>query len=79
MAVTWDQLTRTVFIYADGKKVGHGSYTHGATFFQPTGSPYQIGNDGHYENHQFHGSVMDLYVFGTALSVNGINKLRGEL
>ncbi len=79
MAVTWDDMTGKVFIYADGKEIGYRSHTPGATFYQVTGEWYQIGNDGHRENHQFFGSVMDLYVFGTALSLDEINRLRGKL
>ena len=78
MAVTWNHLTGLVFIYADGKQIGYKSFTLGGTFYRPTGSRYQVGNDGHYDNHQFHGSVMDLYVFDTALSLDQINRLRGE-
>ncbi|XP_078365914.1 uncharacterized protein LOC144650130 [Oculina patagonica] len=77
VAVTWDHVTGSVFIYADGKEIGYRSYTSGGTFFQPTWRRYQIGNDGHTDNHQFHGSVMNLYVFGTALSLDQINRLRG--
>lgn len=79
VAVTWDHVISYVFIYADGKEIGHKSYTPGSAFFEPTWRRYQVGNDGHWENHQFHGSVMDLYVFGTALSLDEINKLRGKL
>ena len=77
VAVTWNQVTRTVLIYADGR-VSHNNYSLGKPFYTSTGRPYQIGNDGHWENHQFYGSVMDLYVFGTALSLDEIDKLRGE-
>lgn len=79
VAVTWDHTRDAVFIYANGQEAGHRSYIPGASFFQPTGKLYQIGNDGHTDDHQFHGSVMDLYVFGTALTLDQINKLRGEL
>ena len=79
VAVTWDHVTGTVLIYADGKEVARKQYTPSDySFYTPTGKPYRIGNDGHWNNHQFHGSVMDLYVFGTALSLNEINKLRGK-
>ena len=78
VAVTWDHVSGSVFIYADGKEIAFSSITPGATFSQPTGKWYQLGDDGHGENHQFHGSVMDLYVFGTALSLDEINKLRGK-
>ncbi|XP_068751010.1 uncharacterized protein [Montipora capricornis] len=77
VAVTWDHVRHAVFIYANGQEVGKRSYTPGASFFQPTGKLYQIGKDGHTDDHQFHGSVMDLYVFGTALKLDQINKLRG--
>ena len=79
VAVTWDHVIGAVYIYADGKEIGYRPYDVGVTFHQPTGRLYQIGDDGHTQNHQFHGSVMDLYVFGTALSLDQINKLRGEL
>ena len=79
VAVTWDYVTGTVSIYADGKEVARRQYIpEDYSFYIPTGKPYKIGNDDHWNNHQFHGSVMDLYVFGTALSLNEINKLRGK-
>ena len=77
VVVTWDDVTGTVLIYIDGKEVGNRTYSANATFYGPTGKPYMIGNDGHNESHQFHGSVMDLYVFGRALSLDEINTLRG--
>ena len=80
VAVTWDHVTGAVYIYADGKEVGYRSYKPEVTFCGPTGKLYQIGDDGHtWKNHQFHGSMMDLYVFGTALTLDQIKKLRGEL
>ena len=79
VAVTWDHLTGFVFIYADGKMIGHKSDTPGDRFFEPTWRRYQVGNDGYWQNHQFYGSVIDLYVFGTALSLDEVNNLRGEL
>ena len=79
VAVTWDHVTGFVLIYVDGKLKRARSYPGSSTFVQPTGWRYQIGKDGHWNGHQFHGSVMDLYVFGTALSLDQINKLRGEL
>ena len=80
VAVTWDHVIGAVYIYADGKEVGYRSYKPEAKFYGPTGELYQIGDDGHtWKNHQFHGSMMDLYVFGTALTLDQINKLGGEL
>ena len=78
MAVTWNHVTGFVLIYTDGKVKGARLYPRRFTFAQPTGWRYQIGKDGHWNGNQFHGSVMDLYVFGTALSLYQINKLRGE-
>ena len=78
VAVTWNHVTGFVLIYADGKVKKARLYPRSSTFVQPTGWRYQIGKDGHWNGHQFHGSVMDLYVFGTALSLDQINKLRGE-
>jgi len=77
VAVTWDHATGSVLIYVDGTVNRERSYPGSSTFVQPTGWRYQIGKDGHWNGHQFHGSVMDLYVFGTALSPGQINKLRG--
>ena len=78
MAVTWDHTTGNSTIYVNGENVGFRTDPPREVFFyQPTGKPYKIGNDGHWDDHQFHGSVMDLYVFGTALSLDQINKLRG--
>ena len=79
VAVTCNHVKGTLFLYADGKRVNRRTYfPEKGAFYGPTGKPYMIGNDGHWENHQFYGSVMDLYVFGTALSLDEINKLRGE-
>ena len=78
VAVTWDHPTGESTIYVNGKKVGYRTQALGKIFFYPqTGKPYKIGNDGHPNDHQYYGSVMDLYVFGTALSRDEINKLRG--
>ena len=77
VAVTWDHATGNSTIYVNGKNVGYRTYPPGVFFYPPTGKPYKIGNDGHWDDHQFYGSVMDLYVFGTALSLDQINKLRG--
>ena len=78
VAVTWDHATGNLTIYVNGKNVGNHTYPpRERSFYSPTKKPYKIGNDGHWDDHQFHGSVMDLYVFGTALSLDQINKLRG--
>ena len=77
MVIKWEHDTKILEIYADGKKQGNTTYSLGERFYGPTGMPYMIGQDGHRENHQFHGSVMDIYVFGTTLSLDEINKLRG--
>lgn len=80
VAVTWDHVIGAVRIYGDGKEIGYRSFKPEATFYGLTGKLYQIGNDGHTtEDHQFHGSIMDLNVFGAALTLQQINKLRGEL
>jgi len=79
VAVTWDHVLTAVYIYADGKEIGNRLYEAEAKFYKPTGKLYQIGKDGHWDNHQFYGSIMDLYVFGTTLTLDQISKLRGEL
>ena len=78
LAVTWNHVTGNVYLYANGIIVGSRSFTPGTKFYTPTGKPYKIANDGHWKDHQFHGSVMDLYVFGTALSRDEIAKVRGR-
>ena len=78
MAVTWNHKKGSSLLYIDGKREGYRTYQPRGTFFyKPSGRPYKIGNDDHWNDHQFYGSVTDLYVFGTALSVKEINKLRG--
>ena len=79
VAVTWNHVNGSVFIYADGKIKGERLHHPGDAFSEPTGWQYQIGKDGHWNNHQFYGSLMDFYVFGTALTLEQINKLRGEI
>ena len=79
VAVTWDHATGYSTIYVNGENVRYRTYPpREVYFYPPTGKPYKIGKDDHWEDHQFHGSVMDLYVFGTALSLDQINKLRGS-
>lgn len=76
VVVTWQHLAGQVTIYADGNKIAYRTYSPDGTFFPPSGFPYRIGID--WKGHQFQGSVMDLYVFGTSLSLDEINRLRGE-
>ena len=78
MVITWDQDEGSVLIYCDGRNVGNKTISPRETsFYVPTGKPYQIGNDGHWLDRQFYGSVMDLYVFGTVLWPDEISRLRG--
>ena len=78
VAVTWNHVKGSSLLYIDGKKKGYRTYLPRRTsFYKPSGRPYKIGNDDHWDDHQFYGSVMDIYVFGTELSVSEINKLRG--
>ena len=71
-------MTGYVYLYTNGTIVGSGSFTPGTKFYTLTGNPYKIANDGHRNDQQFYGSVMDLYVFGTALSRDEIAKVRGR-
>ena len=71
-------MTGNVYLYANGIIAGSGSFTPGTKFYPLTGNPYKIANDGHWHDRQFYGSVMDLYVFGTALSRDEIAKVRGR-
>lgn len=77
VVVTWHHVTRNVAIYANGKEVGKSRYSPNETFYEPTGKRFMIGNDGRAGDHQFHGSVMDLYVFDEALLLDEINVIRG--
>ncbi|CAH3038178.1 unnamed protein product, partial [Pocillopora meandrina] len=77
VVVIWDHKKTAVSILANGLKVGENSFSSEDAFYGPTGNRYQIGDDGHWDDHQFYGSVMDLYVFGSALSLEQVNKLRG--
>ena len=79
LAVTWNHVTGNVYLYANGIIVGSRSFTPGTKFYPLTGNPYKIANDGHpTKDRQFDGSVMDLFVFGTALSRDEIAKVRGR-
>ena len=78
IALTWNHVTGNVYLYANGIIVGNRSFTPGTKFYTPTGNSYKIANDGQYIYRQFYGSVMDLYVFGTALSRDEIAKVRGR-
>ena len=78
LAVTWNHVTGNVYLYSNGTIVGSRSFTPGTKFYTLTGNPYKIANDGHRNDQQFYGSVMDLYVFGTALSRDEIAKVRGR-
>ena len=77
-------MTGNVYLYANGIIVGRGSFTPGTKFEKETDYPYVIAGvsiDGDSEvvpDLQFYLSVMDLYVFGTALSRDEIAKVRGR-
>ena len=76
LVVTWNKEECKVFIYADGVEIAYRTFSSSAKFYSSSGRLYMVGND--QQDHQFQGSVMDLFVFGTALSLHEINKLRGE-
>lgn len=78
LAVTWNHVTGDVNLYANGIIVGTKWFNPGTTFYTLTGNPYKIANDGHWNDHQFYGSVIDLYVSGTALSRDEIAKVTGR-
>ena len=73
LVVTWNNEAGKVFIYADGVEIAYRTFSTSAKFYDSSRHLYVVGNA-----HQFQGSVMDLFVFGTALSLDEINKLRGE-
>ena len=78
VAVTWNHVTGNAYLYSNGIIVGSRSFTPGTKFYKLSGNRYKIADDGHWKDHQFYGSEMDLYVFGTALSRDEIAKVRGR-
>ena len=76
LVVTWNNEAGKVFIYADGVEIAYRTFSTSAKFYDSSRHLYVVGNAK--KTHQFQGSVMDLFVFGTALSLDEINKLRGE-
>ena len=74
LVVTWMNEAGKVFIYADGVEIAYRTFSSSAKFYKSSGHLYVVGNA---EDH-FQGSVMDLFVFGTALSLDEVNRLRGE-
>ena len=77
VAVTWKQNEGLAQLYMDAVEVGNKSFSPSDKFYEPTGHQYQIGNDGHWDDHQFYGAIMDLYVLDVALSRDELNHLRG--
>ena len=77
VAVTWKQNEGLAQLYMDAVEVGNKSFSPNDKFYEPTGRQYQIGNDGHSDDHQFYGAIMDLYVLDVALSRDELNHLRG--
>ena len=77
VAVTWKQNQGLAQLYMDAVEVGNKSFSPNDTFYEPTGHQYQIGNEGHSDDHQFYGAIMDLYVLDVALSRDELNHLRG--
>ena len=60
-------------MYADGKTIGQTTCPpNEEVLSEPSGEPYLIG-------YNINGTVMDFYVFGTALSQKEIHRLRGLL
>ena len=76
LVVTWMNEAGKVFIYADGVEIAYRTFSSSAKFYKSSGHLYMVGNA--QKTRQFQGSVMDLFVFGTALSLDEINRLRGE-
>ena len=79
LVVTWHHVKGTSSMYMDGNIIGHTTFSpkEMLSVYDPSGWRYAIGHDRRY-GHQFNALVMDLYVFGTALSAKEINKLRGS-
>ena len=78
-AATWDGYNIT--LYVDGQEMYGKSFDSPAT----KDSSYEsanafIGGHQYYEEYQFNGSIMDLFVFGTVLSRDNIMKVyQGKL
>ena len=77
VAVTWKQNQGLGQLYTNAVEVGNKSFDLSDKFYEPTGRQYQIGNNGHWHDHQFYGAIMDLYVLDVALSRDELNHLRG--
>jgi hypothetical protein len=46
--------------------------------WHPPRDTYEIGTDGHSDEHQFLGSVMDLYIIEGVMNSEQLNNLRGK-
>ena len=77
VAVTWKQNQGLGQLYMDAVEVGNKSFNLSDKFYEPTSQQYQIGNNGHWQDHQFYGAIMDLYVLDVAMSPDELNHLRG--
>ena len=77
VAVTWKKDEGLAQLYMDAVEVGIKFFSPDEKFYGPTGQQYQIGNDGHSDDHQFYGAIMDLYVLDVALSRDELSHLRG--
>lgn len=80
LVVTWHHVKGTLSMYMDGNIISHTTFPPRKMLSvdDPSGRRYIIGHDRRYVRRQFNGLVMDLYVFGTALSPKEINRLRGS-
>ena len=67
-------------MYMDGNIISYRTFPPEKmlSVYDPSGRRYRIGYGARYSSRQFNGLVMDLYVFGTALSAKEINRLRGS-
>ena len=81
LVVTLHHVKGTLAMYMDGNIIGHTTFSpkEMLSVYDPSRRRYMIGLDWRYRSRQFNGLVMDLYVFGTALSPKEINRLRGSL
>ena len=77
VAITWNKNEGIAHSYIDAELVGDLSFSPSDAFYGPSSDPCKIGNDGHPDDHQFHGSVMDLYVLNITLSRDEVDHLRG--
>ena len=76
VAVTWDQSLGGARMFIDATQVGFNTFNTSISWYPPRAT-YEIGDDGHSSEHQFVGSIMDLYIIDGALNTTELKTLKG--